>query len=55
MDGIASRRFSLAGRSYAAGAPVSLPDAQFAELALLGLVDRPPPQAKPPRPSRKRG
>ena len=55
MDGIAARRFTLAGKRIAAGKPVSLPDAQFAELARLGLVEIPPAKAKPTRPTRKRG
>lgn len=47
MDGIALRRFSLAGKLYAQGDAVTLPDDQFSDLADSGLVEPAPVQPAP--------
>lgn len=43
----AARLFRLAGKTYAKGDPISLPENQFNDLAGVGLVKRAPVPAKP--------
>lgn len=46
IEAIASRRFRLGGTLYEQGAPLSLPDNQFTDLAQCGLVERAKPALK---------
>lgn len=52
MDGIAKRRFSTGGATYAPGAKVNFPDNQFADFEATGLVERKAEKLKPNRSQR---